>query len=213
VTAYVYSDVAAVLRLYGGLLGSADLDRFAGCLADGHRQHLAGAAVVLRNWHPRVVDMSDADLWAMPLTEADFRLAVAREHGFADWAAVGHPVPSPSFEAGVEAVLGGELDALARLLAADSALVAARSHWGHRATLLHYLAANGVETYRQRVPRNAAEVARLLRSGGADVHATAHAYGREMTTVDLLVSSAHPLEAGVTDGLLTVLREPDVKRD
>jgi hypothetical protein len=205
--------VAAVLELYGGLVGSTDLDRFAERLADGHREHRWGAAVVLGNWHPRVVGLPETDLWALPLADDDFRLAVAREHGFRDWAAVGEPQPSPSFDAAVEAVLAGDLAALTTLLAAEPPLVAARSHWGHRATLLHYLAANGVETYRQRVPLDAADVARLLLREGADVNATAPMYGGELTTVDLLLSSAHPLAAGVTDGLLTVLREPRVKRN
>lgn len=207
-TPYVDSDVAAVLDLYGGLVGTADLDRFAARLADGHRERLPGAEVVLRNWHPGV---ADADALAAAFTRDDFRLAVAREHGFADWASVGHPVPSASFDAAVETVLDGDLDALGRALAAEPALVTMRSHWGHHATLLHYLGANGVETYRQRVPRNAADVARLLLSHGADVGATAHAYGRELTTEDLLVSSGHPRAAGVLDALLATLREPRVK--
>lgn len=211
-TPYVDADVAAVLDLYGGLVGSADLDRFATRLADGRRERLPGAEVVLRNWHPRVAGADAlAGTFTQTFTRDDFRLAVAREHGFADWASVGHPVPSASFEAAVETVLAGDLDALGQALAAEPALVTTRSHWGHRATLLHYLAANGVETYRQRVPRNAPDVARLLRSHGADVGATAHAYGRELTTEDLVVSSGHPRAAGVMDALLATLREPRVK--
>src|SRR5512134_1794628 len=61
-------------------------------------------------------------------------------------------------------------------------LVIWRSHYGHRATLLHYLAANGVETYRQRVPRNASSLASLLTQRGADPHATATMYGAAQTT-------------------------------
>ena len=72
--------------------------------------------------------------------------------------------------------------------------------------MLHYLAANGVEIHRQVVPGNAAAVAELLLAHGAGVDATATAYGGELTTLDLLLSSAHPAHAGVTAELAAVLR-------
>ena len=48
------------------------------------------------------------------------------------------------------------------LVHARSERVTAQDPPVHRATLLHYLAANGVEGLRQRSPANAAEIARLL---------------------------------------------------
>jgi len=78
------------------------------------------------------------------------------------------------FERAAAAVVDGDLVTLAALLAADPGLATARSQLVtdrhppvHRATLLHYVAANGVEDARQRSPRNAAEVARLLLDAGA----------------------------------------------
>ena len=48
---------------------------------------------------------------------------------------------------------------------------------GARATLLHYVAANGVEGYRQLTPPNAVAIADALLDAGADVDALADMYG------------------------------------
>src|SRR4029079_14228007 len=83
----------------------------------------------------------------------------------------------------------------AALLGAPPELARARStritHFdppAHRATLLHYVAANGVEGYRQVTPANAVDVARLLLQAGAEVDALADMYGGHHTTLSMLVS-------------------------
>jgi hypothetical protein len=163
---------------------------------------------VLHNWLPDAGPRSTAELLALALTVDDARDTVSREHGFAGWrdaAANGRRRGDATFERAVEDLLGGDLGAFGATLVAAPELVVRRSHYGHRATLLHYVAANGVEIYRQRVPRNVAEVAALLLAHGADPRATAWAYGRERTTRQLLVSSGHPHAAGVTKAVLAVL--------
>jgi ankyrin repeat protein len=75
----------------------------------------------------------------------------------------------------------------------------------HGATLLHYVAANGVEHYRQRSPKNAPQVARTLLNAGAEVDALADMYGTRCTTMSLLVSSCHPANAGVQVELVNTL--------
>ncbi len=148
---------------------------------------------------------------AVPLTADDARWTLAREHGFADWAAVelaGGTLLDARFEEAVDVVLAGDLARLDDLLVTTPSLARARSAYGHRATLLHYLAANGVETWRQVVPSNAATVARCLCAAGADVGATMTVYGGELTTLPLVETSAHPAEAGVTAALVEVLSPP-----
>jgi hypothetical protein len=71
---------------------------------------------------------------------------------------------------------------------------------------LHYAAANGVEIYRQVVPLNLAELVALLIDGGADVDAPARAYGADLRPLDLLLTSGHPHEAGVTGDVAALLR-------
>jgi ankyrin repeat protein len=111
------------------------------------------------------------------------------------------------FEAGVEAVIMGDVDGLRALLRANPGLVHARSTREQRATLLHYVAANGVEAHRQKVPRNAVEISRTLLDAGAEVDALADMYGGQYTTMDMLVSSAHPAQAGLQVALVETLLE------
>jgi ankyrin repeat protein len=109
------------------------------------------------------------------------------------------------FESAVEAVIGGDLATLESLLKNNPELVRARSPREHRATLLHYVAANGVEDYRQKSPKNAVAIAEMLLRAGAEVDALADMYGRQCTTLSLLVSSTPPAEAGVQVALAEAL--------
>ncbi|NNE01456.1 MAG: ankyrin repeat domain-containing protein, partial [Pirellulaceae bacterium] len=72
-------------------------------------------------------------------------------------------------------------------------------------TLLHYCGSNGVETYRQVVPTNLPQLTQLLIDAGADVNATAEMYGGNCPTLGLLITSAHPAEAGVVDQVVQIL--------
>ncbi len=214
--AFVSEPVMEVLQLYDGLVdqtawertASDQIARLAQRLLDGHANRTPGAAVELHNWLPGAGSRSAAELFEGPLNIDDALEAVARAHGFSGWRAV-QSAPrrrgDPVLERAVEDLLAGDLHSLRTALASTPDLVLRRSHYGHQATLLHYLAANGVETYRQRVPRDAAQIASLLLERGADPDATANAYGRPLTTRSLLISSGHPYAAGVTDGLLAVL--------
>ncbi len=172
----------------------------------------------VKTWLP--LPLSDDDIAAATLTMESARLAVARAYTFHDWAALEqlvtdvHTPASPvrAFEYACEAVLNGDLTALSAMLAEDSWLVHARSTritcqdpTQHRATLLHYLAANGVESYRQRSPANAVDIARLLLDAGAQPDALAGMYGDECAPLSMLVSSTPPAEAGVQIALLHLL--------
>ena len=117
------------------------------------------------------------------------------------------------FEAAADAVVAGDLDTLRDLLVREPVLATARSARPHRATLLHYLGANGVETERQKTPANAVAVAELLLNAGADPNALCYTYrgGPEQTTLGLLTSSDHPRRAGLTLPLVAVLARHDAR--
>jgi ankyrin repeat protein len=162
--------------------------------------------------HPRFRGRRVADVRAATLDLEDAKLVVALEHAFASWAdlaaftdAVARDGPVAAFERAADAVVAGDLDTLRAMLGARAVLVAERSTRRHRATLLHYVAANGVEGARQRTPANAVEVASLLLDAGADANALADMYDRECATMSLLVSSSHPAEAGLQVALANVL--------
>src|SRR5262249_17499467 len=110
------------------------------------------------------------------------------------------------------AVINGDAVALSSLLRSHPELARARSARAtkfdpprHGATLLHYIAANGVEGYRQKSPPNAVDVARILLEAGAEVDALADMYGGKCTTMSMLVSSTPPAQAGVQVPLVDVL--------
>lgn len=169
-------------------------------------------------WLPR--NVPDSEVRDAGLDFTDAQLAVARGYDFLDWPALKQWVeavgqqdsPVCRFESAVEAVINGDLAALEILLRADPGLVRARSTRVtpfdppvHRATLLHYLGANGVEGYRQKSPPNAVAIAEALLKAGAEVDALADMYGAGCTTMTMLVSSSPPAKAGVQAALVDTL--------
>jgi hypothetical protein len=147
------------------------------------------------------------------LTEAQF--FVARQHGFASWPKFGEHVEAlakassgvSQFEAAADAIVSGNLDLVTTLLRANPELVRGRSMRDHRSALLHYIAANGIEDYRQKTPENIVEIARLLLDAGADVNAESDAYGGGSTPLNLTATSLHPERAGVQNALMELLLE------
>lgn len=141
------------------------------------------------------------------------QFALAREYGFASWAQFARHVealarahsPISGFESAVDAMVSGDLAMLEKLLNEHPTLATARSTREHRATLLHYVSANGVENYRQKTPPNIVEIAKLLLRAGADVDAESEAYGGRSTTLGLTATSYHPEAAGVQLELLDLL--------
>jgi ankyrin repeat protein len=111
---------------------------------------------------------------------------------------------TPAFGRAVRAIITGDARALRAELSAAPDLVRARSTSSHRATLLHYVSANGVESELQGPVANADEIAALLIAAGADVNAGCDAYGWS-DTLGLVVSSDHPNDAGVAGRLVALL--------
>jgi hypothetical protein len=138
---------------------------------------------------------------------------IARSHGFENWLkfsetleAVKNPHSAVSqFEAAADAIVTGDIHTLERLLLENPKLARARSAREHRATLLHYVGANGVEGYRQKTPKNIVAIAELLLASGADVNAEADVYGGGATPLALVATSIHPQHAGVQTALMEKL--------
>ena len=198
-------------------------------LLEAHRSGDPQAIRVIHEHHPRFLDskilwlpknLSDSEIQSAPFDLADAQLTVARAHDFQSWQTLSEYVeavtragsPVWRFESAVEAVIAGDLATLESLLRANPELVRARSaritHFDppvHRATLLHYVGANGVEGYRQRTPANAVAITKTLLGGGAEVDALADMYGGHYATMSMLVSSCHPAKAGVQVALVETL--------
>jgi len=198
-------------------------------LLEAFRAGDSKAICCFKERHPRFLDskipwlpkrLPDSEVAGTALDSSDAQLAVARWYDFLDWPALKKYVESVAsqnspvhrFESAVEAVIAGDLKTLGALLSKSPDLIQARSlrvtHFDppvHRATLLHYVAANGVERYRQKTPPNAVDVAKVLLRAGAEVDALADMYGGQCTTLSLLVSSCHPAQAGVQSELVETL--------
>jgi len=162
----------------------------------------------------------DAPIAAYETPRKDAQLSIARHYNFQDWPALEQYVAAVTqpnsavhrFESAVEAVINGDLAKLAALLKRFPELARARSKRitnfdppVHGATLLHYIAANGVEHYRQKTPPNAIAITRALLKAGANPNATAGLYGGRCSVMSMLVSSSHPANAGLLEKLTSLL--------
>jgi hypothetical protein len=186
---------------------------------------LPGASITRRSqWFDHQVNqvekfarktMSSPDRGTRRCTLADAQFVIARAHGFKSWPkfaghveALAHAnSPFSQFESAVEAVITGDVTTLKRLLRSNPALVRVRSPREHQATLLQYVAANGVEGFRQTTPKNAVEVAKLLLDAGAEVDAPNWPDGPAGpgTTLGEVATSLHPARAGVQIPLMQTL--------
>jgi ankyrin repeat protein len=211
---------------------SAPLSDFHQQAAELLAAHGAGHPDAIKLFHeklPRFLDekivwlpkrIPDSEIQDAELTIDDAQMAVARWYDFQDWPALSEFVESVSdtkseiyqFESAVDAVVNGDAADLKALIEANPQIVHARStrrtHFDppvHRSTLLHYVAANGVEGFRQRTPKNAVAIAKILLEYDADPNSLADLYGGECTAMCLLVSSSHPANAGLQSELVDTL--------
>ncbi|HEY1677148.1 MAG TPA: ankyrin repeat domain-containing protein [Candidatus Sulfotelmatobacter sp.] len=144
---------------------------------------------------------------------AGAQFILARANGFESWRRFAEHIAAlksadseaSAFELAADAIVGGDLLRLKTLLHENPGLIRVRSTREHRGTLLIYVAANGVENYRQRTPKNIVAITQLLVAAGADVNAAANVYGGHSTTLGLAATSVHPERAGVQEALLDLL--------
>lgn len=195
----------------------AGLDRY---LTDAEDLVAACKAGAIGRWAskwPEYVDQiqrfAGATLNGGECARTGAQFVIARVHGFESWPTFAAHLedlaragsPTSRFETAVDAIVTGGGAALQQLLREHPELIRARSNRGHRATLLHYAAANGVENYRQRTPGNAVAIAGILLDAGAEVDAEAEMYGGGCTTLGLAATSVHPERAGVQNALMQIL--------
>ncbi len=157
-----------------------------------------------------IVDRTEKNIRAGKLSEPDPRLAdaqffIARGHGFDNWTTFARQIqglqnpnsPDAKFEAAADAIVSGDIGTLQKLLRENPVLITARSHRTHHGSLLQYVAANGIEDFRQKTPANIVGIAKLLLDAGADVGGS--------LILGLAATSVHPVRAGVQEQLLQLL--------
>ena len=163
--------------------------------------------------HPRFRGLTDDQIRERPFVLADAQLVIARLHHFESWPKLLLHIETllrqePNvrrFEDAADAIITGDVASLDRLLRAHPDLIHQRSARAHESSLLHYVAANGVEDYRQLSPKNAGEVARALLDAGAEVDAASRAYGGGATALGLVATSTPARRSGVQIPLIDLL--------
>ena len=213
---YIAPGIQAVRDLHANVL-SQDLfldsirDRLAtqaANIVEGHRAGNTAVVFHLQSWCPGLVGAGEREIMESRVSTELARESIAREYGYQNWTEVeelSNTYLDAAFENAVDAVISGELASLEEMIRIRPSLITQCSQYGHRATLLHYLGANGVESYRQVTPLNAAEIAHCLIEAGSDINASARMYGGS-TPLALVATSAHPHNAGVASAIIDVFR-------
>lgn len=213
---YIAPDVADVLLLHPYLQDAEfralpileQLEQQISTLLVAHSGGDTRVRMHLGSWWPHAKGLSLNQIMDAHLSTSDAQLTIANEYGFENWArveALGSSTLPEEFELALDDLLAGELESLSNRIVAKPSLTKERSAFGHQATLLHYLGANGVESHHQRTPMNAPMLAALLINHGAQIDATAKMYGGDQTPYDLASTSAHPYHAGISGDLNRVL--------
>ncbi len=212
-----------------------DLEQLKRQARELRRDHAAGrpaAAARVAERHPRHKGRPAEAILGQPLKLADAQLVIAREYGFESWARLKERVdigrrvaefaPHPRFDEAVAAMDLGELERFRGLVAADPALVHARTNleppydYFTGATLLHHVAGNpdrGRFSGRlPPLPANTVEMARLLLDRGADVDAVTLGPNGG-TTMGLVLTSKHASDVWLSGPLIELLLEYGAKLD
>lgn len=223
VDVHVDPKVQKVIALYADLLARdfyalpirRQLEVQADRLTEAHHNREDSVCFQIGSWHPDLVGKSDERILNHVFSIDDGRVTIAREHGFTDWhevVSIGGRESDVAFEKAVDTMLSGDLTSLKAQLREAPGLPGARSQYGHGATLLHYAGANGVESYRQVVPLNLADIVDFLLASGADQNSKADIYGGS-TPRELVESSRHSYESKVREDVVGVFSKHAASRN
>ncbi len=180
--------------------------------------------VAIQRWIDQVAEFAERKMSNgkdVPCRLTDAQFVIARSHGFESWPKFSKHLqgltqktsPVSAFESAADAIIKGDIATLKRLLREHPELIRSRSTREHKATLLHYVSANGVEGYRQKTPRNIVKIAEVLLKAGAEIDAEADVYGGGATTLGLTATSIHPFHAGVQNPLIQLLLDHGAEID
>ncbi|MEL7118510.1 MAG: hypothetical protein AAFO07_03695 [Bacteroidota bacterium] len=209
---YISTDVALVQAIHHPIYSNrtayhtvkAQLVLFADALHQTYEAGNEAACIEIKNHHPNFLGKSNDLIMNANLILEDFQLIIAKEYGFKDWTDVVNNANisfNEPFELAVDHLLSGEWDQLNALLNDNPDLINNSSSYAHHAGLIHYVAANGIELWRQQIPHNLVEVTALLLQKGANPNQVHNIYNGQGNVLGLIQSSAHPYEAGIGDEL------------
>ena len=213
---YVPEIVVELRNFYGNYLydinSYSSIQEHLGAIAqrmyEGIKQNLPFIKTEISNYHKDFLgkkELIDPNLFSL----IDCQQTIANEYGYQNWEEVNQYSKinyNNIFENAVNLMLEGNLIALKNLIEENPNLLTLKSKYGHEATLLNYAASNGVEFWRQQVPMNLPEIVSYLIEVGVDKSATMKVYGGNYNTYELLITSIHPLKAGILEEMKVLLK-------
>jgi hypothetical protein len=215
ISVYVPNVVKRIKEFYGDLLWSYNtypvIKNHLEAIALKHYEGILAKEdcvfIEMNNYNPDFIGKSVEQLKLQEFSEEDSKNTIAYEYGFKGWDEllafdIKYEI---EFETTINHLLCGDYESVEKAILKDNSLLSSRSNYGHRATLLHYCGNNGVEFWRQQVPRNLADLIQMLLDNGANKSAPMSVYGGEFDTLSLLSTSAHPEAAGMMEQLIEVL--------
>ncbi|MBZ5551743.1 MAG: hypothetical protein LAO21_03405 [Acidobacteriia bacterium] len=182
-------------------------------LTEAHHNRDDSVCFQIGSWHPDWVGKPDEWILNHVFSIDDGRTTIAREYGFKDWNdvdSIANRRSNVQFEKAVNTMLSGNLSLLKGLIGETPELTRERSQYGHSATLLHYAGTNGVESYRQVVPWNLAEIVDFLIASGADLTSRANIYGGSSPR-ELFETSKHSYASNVHKDVITLFKKYEAR--
>ncbi len=163
--------------------------------------------VEISNYHPLFLGDPISQIKDANLDLIDCQWTIACEYGFKSWEDVldlRKTEYNQPFEEAVDFLLNGNFHELQMHIKSYPSILTASSQYGHKATILHYTASNGVELWRQQVPQNLPEMTAYLLEMGVSKWTLMNAYGSQYDTMTLLRSSIHPKSAGIANEMESI---------
>jgi hypothetical protein len=187
-------------------------------LLQAHAARSAAAAQMLREFHPRLRQATDAEIFNTKLRLSDAQLTIAREAGFPSWARlkrhIEKPTPmdrldrphherieDPVFRRAVDLLDAGDAESLRAHLQQHPKLVTQQvlfegGNYFRNPTLLEFVAENPIR--HGKLPKNIVEVAKVILDASPP-----HAARNE--TLMLVATGSVPRECGVQIPLIDLL--------
>lgn len=174
-----------------------------------HLRHGDPAALkIIENFHPDYHRKLASEIPGAGLGQDDCQLVIAKEYGYRDWEMAlseADQAFDKEFEAAIDYLVSGQINELELVLQNDPGLLQQHSPYWHSAGLIHYIASNGVEVWRQCVPENLVEITQMLLQFGANPNMPNNIYGGA-NLINLIETSAHPHQAGLAEALIQTLK-------
>lgn len=175
-------------------------------LWEGYQNADRHVAVELTNYHPALIGSPLEAVFATNISYEDIESVVLEEYGFLSWDDVKQAgIFDEEFEKAVNYVLSGDLESIKKVIMRAPEIINQASGFGHKATLLQYLPANGTEIWRQYISENVLEMMEFLIESGADPDAENNIYGGT-TLRSLIETSDHTFNSHQSDKMLERLR-------